>query len=367
MTDLKDPLLHPDYKTALDAGLPIGDDVAEGFQKTGWASRAMDAALKPLRLEMWEKDWYKAPQEERTPEYARHLSSQYAHATGALIKDEPIERNTRGIRRYLLAPQYTPSKIAKTILDPIETARTYERMIESKIPGSKVTPATWAERQVAYSRTVRAARFFGAVMGGLALNDAILQSSGSKQRVNFMHPSRSDFLAFKAFGHSWRMRGSLEIIALLAKLGALNSGRPQFGQQSPEEAFAKYSEYKLAPGIGVAKELIMGKDVFGRPAPWSSDPGNRVFPRKNWIEFAGERSPIFLGHGITAFHEALRDQGVDTRMSRNVLRAIGNNPVATGHAIKEGLLASGLEFFGINIQPDRYIGRPGGMQEIIGK
>jgi len=369
MTDMKDPLLHPDYKTALDAGLPIGDDVAEGFNHTSWASRGMDASLKPLRLQKWEQYWYKAPPEARTPEFARKLAADFAHATGSLVKGERMEVLTRGVRKYLLAPQYTPSKIAKTIFDPLETARTYERMLESKIPSNKFTrkigladvrPPTDAEKRIANIRTVRAARFFGGTLGALALNEAILRATGSNQYVNYDHPSRSDFLAFKFAGHTWRMRGTLEIVALVAKLAALSQGKAKFGQQTPEEAAAKYSEYKLAPGIGLGKELVTGRDMFGRPSPWNVDPGNRIFPRKNVMEFVSEHSPIFLGHGVYAFHEALRDHGVDTRQSRNVMRAITSNPKATLKALEEGLMATGLEFLGVNVQPDRYIGRDTG-------
>lgn len=348
---------QPHFKTFVDAGAPISREVVEGFHKMGWAGRAMDAALKPVRYKFMERDWEKAPASERTPEYAKLLAQQYAHATGALVRNEPVELFSRPLRKLALAPQLTPSKIAKSIIDPIQTAKTFERMIESKIPGSKVRPPTPAERRIAWGRTKRAARYLATTAGALKLNQAVLSASGSQQRVNWDDPTRSDFLAFKFGGKMWRMRGTLEIAALISKIGALEYRKHKYGQATPEEAIARYSEYKLAPGIGFGKELISSRDLFGRPVPWSSDVGTARFPRKNVIEFAGEHGPIFLGHAVSAFHEALRDEGVDTRQAREVIRAFASHPQAIQHAVKESALAGVTEFFGINVQPDRYVGR----------
>jgi hypothetical protein len=148
----------------------------------------------------------------------------------------------------------------------------------------------------------------------------------------------------------------MEIVTLLAKLGALGTQKYKYGQKTPEDAAARYAEYKLTPGIGIGKELLTGKDVFGRPVPWSSEAGSKMFPRKNWMEFAGEHGPIFVGHAVSAFHETLRDDGVDTRDSRNVLRAIQRNPQLAREAFEEAGMSGVAEFFGVNIQPDRYSG-----------
>jgi hypothetical protein len=48
---------------------------------------------------------------------------------------------------------------------------------------------------------------------------------------------------------------------------------------------------------------------------------------------------------------------VDTRTSRAVLNSLQRNPTAVSKPLREAALAGGLEFFGVNIQPDRYIGK----------
>ena len=347
----------PNYKLFRDAGLPIerSDISMEGFPKTSWAARTMEGALKPLRYELMEAKWERIPEAQKTPEMLKFLAEQYAHATGSMVRGEKAEIATRWLRKILLAPQWTPSKWLRVIADPIKTIGTFERAIESKF-NRNVRPPTPEERIIAYNRVRRAATFFGVTLGALAVNKALLQSTGSKQEVNFDKPIRGDFLAFKFAGKSWRMRGTMEIVTLLAKLGALGTQKYKYGQKTPEDAAARYAEYKLTPGIGIGKELLTGKDVFGRPVPWSSEAGSKMFPRKNWMEFAGEHGPIFVGHAVSAFHETLRDDGVDTRDSRNVLRAIQRNPQLAREAFEEAGMSGVAEFFGVNIQPDRYSG-----------
>lgn len=347
------------FKLFSDAGLPIGrNDIGrEGFPKQGWASRSMDASMKPLRYELMEAKWEKIPESEQTPQMLKFLAEQYAHATMSLVRGEKLEVATRGLRKVLLAPMMTPAKIAKSIIDPIKTISTFERAVESKL-NKNIRPPTPEERTVAYNRLRRAATYFGVTLGALAVNKALLESLGSKQKVNLDKPIQGDFLAFKFAGRSLRVRGTMEIVALLAKLGALGTQKYKYGQQTPEDAIAKYGEYKLTPGIGLGKELMTGKDIFGRPVPWSKEEGSAKFPRKNIMEFTGEHLPIFFGHAVSAFHEVLRDQGVDTRQSMNVIRSVMRNPELARKALEEASLTGVAEFFGVNIQPDRYMNKP---------
>jgi hypothetical protein len=360
---MKDLTEQKYYQQLKDAGMPLGQDSVEGFHKTGWAGRSMDSALGWLRYKSAEGFIDQLRPEQRTPEMMKYIADEYTKATGAIVKGSPEEVNTRGfIRKTLLAPQYVPSKIVKTIVDPIKTIGTFERAIESKLSNGRIQPPSPEERTIAFNRVRRAATWTAVTLSALKLNQAYLQATGSNQKVNLDKPIRGDYMGYKAAGKVYRMRGSMELIALLAKLAAVGNevtktGKPKFGQQTPEEVMGKYAEYKLTPGIGLGKEVITGKDVFGRPSAWSSQAGSDKFPRKNWMEEVGQQTPIFMGHAVSAFHEALRDNGVDTRTSMNVIRAITNNPQLAYKAATEAALEGGAEFFGVNIQPDRYIGK----------
>lgn len=339
----------PLYKTFKDAGAVIGrEDHAEGFGKTGWAARAMEA-MKPLRFEWMKSEWNTLKPELRTKEMAQELALQSAHATGAMLKSEPAMRGTGLIRKAMLAPQLTFSKWMKTLVDPLTTINTFARAVESKF-NRNMRPPTPEERRIAWIRTRNAGIWTGVLFGGLKLNQAILQANGSDQKVNMSDPKRGDFLAFKVGGHYIRTRGSQEIIAFLARLAAVTMQKPKFGQQSPEEVMGRYGEYKLAPHFGIAKELMGGKDFLGRPLPWSDDPGKPKFPRLEYPEWAAQHGPIFLGHGVSAFYESLREQGVDVHDLNKIMRAMVSNP----KAIESALLEGGAEFFGVNLQKDRY-------------
>lgn len=342
----------PLYKTFKDAGAVIAkDDHAEGFGKTGWASRAMEA-MKPLRFEWMKTEWNRLPAELRTREMAQELALQSAHATGAMLRNEKAMMGTGLIRKAMLAPQLTFSKWMKTLVDPITTINTYARVIESKF-NKKMAPPTPEERRIAWIRTRNAGIYTGVLFGGLALNKAVLESQNSSQKVNMTDPTRGDFLAFKAGGYYIRTRGSQEVIAFLARLVTATIRKKKFGQETPEEIAGRYGEYKMTPIFGVGKEIVGGKDFMSRPLPWSGDPGTPKAPRLEYPEYIAQHGPIFMGHAVTAFYESLREQGVNVHDLNQVMRALVNNPKAVEHAALEG----GAEFLGINIQKDRYMGR----------
>jgi hypothetical protein len=261
-------------------------------------------------------------------------------------------RGTGLLRRAMLAPQLTLSKWMKTVVDPITTINTFARAVESKV-NRNIRPPTPEERRIAWIRTRNAAIYTGVLYGGLKLNQAMLQANESRQKINTTEPLRGDFLAFKANGYYVRTRGSQEVIAFLARLAATTTQKKKFGQQSPEEVMGRYGEYKMVPAFGMAKEAFGGKDFLGRPLPWSSEPGTAKAPKLEYPELIAQHGPIFLGHGVSAFYESLREQGVNVHDINKVMRALVNNPQAVERALVEG----GAEFLGINIQKDRYIGR----------
>jgi hypothetical protein len=365
------------HKMFYDAGAPIGREPSEGFTEHGllaraatkydlpflknrsWAAKAMDGAMKPLRFELMMEEWKKKNPDLQTKEMATLIAQQMSHATGAMLRGEPMQRKTALIRPWLLAGQLTVSKWMKAVVDPSRTIRTYVRTAESKI-NPKLSPPSPEERAIAWSRVKRAGIFLSVYMSALKVNDEILKAAGSNQHVNFTDPSKTDWLAYKFAGHYWRPRGALEVAGVLARMVAVMKpySKQAYGK-SPEEIMGRYAEYKAIPGISAAKELISGRDVFGRPVPWSPEPGTAKFPRLTWPEYATQKGPIWLGHGVKAAYDAAREQGIDTSTLRNVFGAISQHP----EIIREALLSSGAEFLGINVQPDLeakgLLGKPG--------
>src|SRR4030095_2929288 len=139
------------HKMFYDAGAPIGREPSEGFTEHGllaraatkydlpflknrsWAAKAMDGAMKTLRFELMVEEWKKKPPDLQTKEMATLIGQQMSHATGAMLRGEPMQRKTALIRPWLLAGQLTVSKWMKGVVDPARTIRTFVRTAESKL------------------------------------------------------------------------------------------------------------------------------------------------------------------------------------------------------------------------------------------
>ena len=142
-------------------------------------------------------------------------------------------------------------------------------------------------------------------------------------------------------------------------------GKQKFGR-SPEETLGRYTEYKMTPSISLAKEITLGRDVFGRPVPWSNEPGDEKHPRYASIyegenrllrgltspEYAAQHLPIFFGHGVGTFYEGMREHGVDPHDLRAVLQTVQEHPETFMRPLAEAF----GEFIGINAQVVR--GKP---------
>lgn len=370
------------YKILLDAGANIGKQdtsdwmTAHGFlQKIGekfdieklkqrsWAAKTMDAALKPLRFEIMSDQWDNLRMPFQQPDAAlkndtsaKLIAGLYNHATGALGRKDPAMRNTSLLSRVLMARQLTIGNIM-ALVDVGKTGYTWYRLGESRIPGIGTRPPSPEEIAVAWGHTKFVGKYLGTMIGSLLVSQAFLKATGSNQKINWTDPTKSDWLAYKAFGYYWRPRGIMELVRLVAHFIAAGDpyGKKPFGK-SPEETFGRYAEYKLHPAFGAAGELMYGRDIFGRPVPWSHEPGTAKFPRLGWLEYGAQRGPIFLGHAVQAAYDGAREQGIPDPSIKQVMGAMIKHP----EIIAKTALTGTAEFFGFNLQPDLSVRETGG-------
>lgn len=306
----------------------------------GWARRAWDA-LKVLRYEVMEQRWNALPKAEQTSQMAKLMASQINHATGVM---SPGEWGFGKIGRGMFAPQLTASKIAKTFIDPLKTAETFRRVAS----GEKVP---FAERYIAALRTRKAATYVASYAGLLTLNQALIKVGflGDKdQKVNWTDPMHGgDFLRPKAFGHTLNTRGTSELLTLAGKLiqTSFATKKELHGKSrvdSIRDTLAKYAQYKLAPNISLLGEAATREDLFGRPLPWSDNPGSKNKPRMSWPEWSMTHSPIYLGGASREIFDELRERGVAPTDAVSLMRAL----VAYPDVAAEGAAVGAMEFVG---------------------
>jgi hypothetical protein len=350
-----------------DVGMPLArNDRIESTRVFGWGGRAMETALKPLMYEYAEALRERSsPELKDNPDMMRDNASQAAHASGALLKGELGHGFlTKVFQLVQLASGLNTSRWMKTVIDPARTINTYTQAAIAKasqmLPERFQRPGPSAvERQGASNRTWQAGKWLGTMAGMLTVNDQFNRYMGLPARVNFTDPKRPDYLAFRVYipglgDYYIKTRGSMEVLQFLARMmqGAKPYAHGKYGERTPEEIAGRYFEYKATPSLSLYKEFATGKDVFGRPVPWSKDPGTRFAPQYYTEEWIGQHIPIFLGHGVQAFYEGMRDSGINPRDIHAIMRGVQQHPEILGRAAFE----SAAEFFGLN--PMRERGRP---------
>jgi flavin-binding protein dodecin len=340
-----DYLLHHDlYALGRRAGLVIDPEQGpQGIligsrQTSSWSRRAWDA-IKVARISVFEKRWSEVPENERNIDTAKVIASQINHATGVM---SPGEFGFGGLSKGMFAPQLTASKLAKTVFDPIKTVATY-----SKILAGRGAEVPFAERYGAQLRVKKAAQWLGAYASLLALNQGFLSAFGSNQKINYSDPKKADWLRFKAGGYVLNTRGSMEVIRLLGSIIAMSQANKKelYGATKTEairNQLARYAEYKADPALGLGIEQITRQDVFGRPIPWSNEPGTKSKPKYTYPEYIGSKGPIFLGGGVRDIYESLREKGLSAGDATSLIRALGNNPEILGR----GAAVGATEFVG---------------------
>jgi hypothetical protein len=359
MEELKD---HPRYAWWLKRGLDITPGKGPvGILPTNKASGSMRAwdSLKIARIHMAEHELYNDIGKLR-PEFrnlsetdlediGKRVASRVNHVTGTLSPNE------HGLKSELLfAPALTSSKWQSVIGDIGGAALTLTKGRSAWTPADR-TFMSLVARQTA--------QLFAGHVIAMALNQGYLhlQSSllgGPVQKVNFTDPSRSDWLAFKAGGYTIQPRGLLEVVQTMGKLAAASGIIKSKTRQTPEEIAGRYGEYKLNPAVSLGIELARGKDLFGRPVPWSGEQfgktqyGRPDFrkPKYTGTEYALTHGPIFMNEAVKEFYQGLRDHGIDARSATAIVRGISQNPKIVREAAIEGAGA----FVGLGIHKDYY-------------
>jgi hypothetical protein len=131
--------------------------------------------------------------------------------------------------------------------------------------------------------------FLGVYLGALAVNQGILQATGSKQRVNMSDPSKADWLRFKGAGYQAApfSSGIFAIRQFARLLHDLRGTRTPFeqleGNRQSEAAghLMQYARGELSPAAGYLADQISQQDFMGRNLPLSDEKDT------NWMKKHG--------------------------------------------------------------------------------
>jgi len=291
------------------------------FRKFGLAGNMAWDWLKVARQGEFNRRWRAAPPQLQNVDYAKMLAESINAASGA--STARFGQLEGPLRTTFFAPHLEVSRWKWLIKDTATSAKTLADWKNS-------TPEA---RRIALADVGQKASIAAVYYGLLQLNQAILASSDSKEKINFDDPRRLDFLAFKIHGYSVGIgTPMLGIVRLFANLLHAGFGQPRGIEEklsSRTERVGKvamrYARGKLSPFAQVGADVLTQEDVLGNTMPWSADvlPGYKRREGKHQLgygEFAGEQfAPIPVSDAV---REAFAAQGLTGDEADRYLRAL---------------------------------------------
>jgi len=322
-----DPMFDTAIRSGVDAGAKSHPSGLISRSYHGPAQRAWDM-LTVMRFELWKKQMGKyikpGMSEAEVLDIGKNLADWANHATGSA--KGPIS-NLGG--DVLFGPKLTQAKLSRLSADPAQTIKTF-------VDWKNATPG---ERAVAQTRLSGATQFLLTNLGFLAVNTGVLAALGSKEKINYTDPTKSDFMAFKGGGIEGFVPGMHIEVRTLAKLLAIAfaetkvAGKRKAEIQNPElhgetkfsltaKTLGQYGMAKLTPTIQRGLEVGFGQDWQGRPLPWSKDAGTEKKPRLTYGEYAADIGPIPLSGPIGYVYDQLKGSGASPLQSSQIVKAL---------------------------------------------
>lgn len=286
---------RPNYTTARRAGLVNDPFTYEDFNSpdtakyfgglAGMGNRGY-SVLKILRQDMFDQMWNKLPRTAQMPEIAEAIADGLNHSTGVVKGRAPTGSNLA-----LFAPRLEASRVAWLAVDPVKAL--------ASVVNWKNTTA--GEKVFAINQIKEKAWVAGTMFGILALNQGFLSAIGSKQKVNFDDPLKSDFLKFKIAGMSFSYGNAMISMARLPvrlyQIRQSSGGKAKnlvYPDESSYTVLGEYVRSQLSPFASLASSLWFKSDWQNRPLPNS----NRPVPKRladqgikayTWPEFWSEQ------------------------------------------------------------------------------
>jgi hypothetical protein len=325
---------HPEFNKWKRAGLKIDPfkvtDEYSGLKKFfGEGAKAGDRgffALKTFRLG-FAKSLYDGLSEieKSDPNTIKEISKIVNHATGT-SDYEP----SKALSTISFAPKLEASRWQRIIIEPIKAFNTF-----TKIAGGKeVTPSERAGAKLVAKRTgTMVAVYFSA----LAVNQALLTASGSKDKVNFLDPSGKDWLKFKVAGKDVDVTGGMvSAVHFLANIISLSmkTRKMLHGEGVDEKAFeqtGRYIEGKFSPFASTAFQTYTSHDFQGNTMPWSNKPPTHWYNhRMTWKEYLWTQAPIPFAEGARDTYQQMEETGMSSPNIEQIFTGIAQGLISGG-------------------------------------
>lgn len=257
-------------------------------------------ALKIFRLDYAKKLYNDLPDAMKNdPNTAKEIAKLVNHSSGTTELTAPKVANTA-----FFAPRLELSRWQRLTTDPAKAIVTMTKWKE----------ATPAEKAQAIRVAKNAGQLAATYMAALAANSGLLAAAGSKQKINYTDPLKTDFLKFKVgkdktVDVSGGMLSTFDFISSMLGAAVLPKKELPNGKQRSDvmasEAW-KYGTGKLSPFAGTIKDVATQKDFSGNTMPFSNDKPSKGGHKLTWSEYlTNEQTPI----PVAEFFKTMQQKG----------------------------------------------------------
>lgn len=315
---------HPQYPAWTRAGLAtkvgVEDEIAQ-YLRSGFLGRigirgnmAM-GVLKWLRIQRMEVEMKKlSPELRADSEVVQRMAGLVNNETGILTANTKLSAAARALQPGLFAGQLEGSRWKNVILNPIEAARLYAK-------GDSATNAEKVFRSYVVRQNARLAASYLTALGANAFIVSAFGNGDEKDKINFLDPTKADWLAFKWSGQTV-IAPSNFLAPLRLALATVSAPFIKGARNDLGDRLKSYTLGKLHPGFTDIKELVEGKEAYtDRPLPWARGKDSSKKPALAWWEYLVSKAPIPIAQAVQDTTQALIDEGVHPDMARIITAA----------------------------------------------
>jgi hypothetical protein len=300
------------------------------FKEVGEAGNRGFGAVKTFRYEM-AADYFNhlSAVERADPETIPNIVQMFNNATG--VGTTGLKEGSfldKAVKTLVFAPKLIASRWARLIIQPAQAIG-----ILSK--GKNMTVAEKAQLKV-YAR--RSGRQVATFVGLLALNQALLKMSGSKDDINIKDPKKPDWMRFKwgntTLDLSGGMVGTAQFLArVMVDIAPWTTQKDLGGdtrKEALEVAVGNYAFNTFSPVASTVAEPILRHDFNGNTVPWSNEkPLHASNHKLTWKEFLWQHAPIPAAEAAKDMYQSMEDSGMDQASINQMFTSVAQGVIGT--------------------------------------